>query len=78
MNVLLEEDAVDAVINPVVCGKWKINDRLDRFVMDFEAGLNLVRSKTGENRFFISKQAVLDPEAYVSRRIQNKNPDGDN
>jgi hypothetical protein len=40
--------------------------------MDFEHGLKLAREKTGHSRYFINRQALLDPEAYISQLIQSE------
>jgi hypothetical protein len=40
--------------------------------MDFEHGLKLAREKTGRSRYFITRQALLDPEAYISQLIQSE------
>jgi hypothetical protein len=37
-----------------------------------EHGLKLAREKTGHSRYFINRQALLDPEAYISRLIQSE------
>jgi hypothetical protein len=39
---------------------------------DFEHGLKLVREKTGRSRFFITRQALLNPEDYIRQMIQSK------
>ena len=44
-----------------------VNEKLNR---DFQHGLKLARDKTNRNRFFISRQALLDPEAYVRELIK--------
>ena len=38
---------------------------------DFQHGLKLAREKTNCNRFFITRKALLDPEAYIGNLIRN-------
>ena len=39
---------------------------------DFKHGLNLIREKTGKHRFFITKSALLNPEAYISQLYKDE------
>lgn len=35
-------------------------------------GLKLVREKTGKNRFFITREALVNPEAHISALIKEE------
>jgi ATP-dependent Clp protease ATP-binding subunit ClpX len=37
---------------------------------DLEYGLKLVREKTGRNRFFLTRQALEAPEAFISQLLK--------
>jgi hypothetical protein len=39
--------------------------------------LKLAREKTGRNRFFITRAALLDPEIYVGEMIKKSTPIAD-
>jgi hypothetical protein len=39
--------------------------------IDFEYGLKLVREKTGKNRFFLTRRALIDPETFISSLIRD-------
>jgi DNA relaxase NicK len=49
-----------------------LDDIYKKVNMDFEHGLKLAREKTGHSRYFITRQALLDPEAYIKRLIQSE------
>lgn len=69
INIILEEDAIDLVIQKVMHGRIQLRDVYKKLSNDFEHGLKLVRDKTGRNRFFITPEALDSPEAYVAELI---------
>jgi len=72
INIVLEEDAIDFIIEKLVESPFELKDVSEKINQDFQHGLKLAREKTNRNRFFITRQALLDPEAYVSELIKNK------
>ena len=68
----MEEDAIDYIIGRFANSAAKFEDFYKQLSEDFEYGLKLVREKTGRNRFFITKQALLAPEDFISKLIQNE------
>jgi endopeptidase Clp ATP-binding regulatory subunit ClpX len=74
INIVLEEDAIDFIIEKLVESPFELKDVSEKINQDFQHGLKLAREKTNRNRFFITRQALLDPEAYVSELIKNKLP----
>ena len=74
INIVLEEDAVDFIIDQFENSDAKLEDFYKQLTADFEYGLKLLREKTGRNRFFITKQALLSPEAFISNLIRNELP----
>jgi hypothetical protein len=71
MNIVLEEDAIDFIMEKLIESPITIDDVYKKVNADFEHGLKLVREKTGHNRFYITRQALLNPEAYVRQLIQS-------
>jgi endopeptidase Clp ATP-binding regulatory subunit ClpX len=71
INIVLEEDAIDFIIEQLIVSSIELNDVYKIIERDFEHGLKLAREKTGRNRFFITRKAVLDPEGYVGDLIKN-------
>jgi hypothetical protein len=67
VNVVLEEDAVDHIIAQHIGQNMSIEDIWTKLSGDFEDGAKLLVEKTGKNRLFISKEALLNPEAVLSR-----------
>ena len=76
INIVLEEDAIDYIIDQLVSSHVDIENFYKQLTMDFEYGLKLVRDKTGKSRFFITKNALLSPESFISTLIKSelKNP----
>ncbi len=72
MNIVLEEDAIDFIMEQVVQAPIDLQEVYKKVDMDFKHGLKLAREKTGRSRFFITRQALLDPEAYISQMIQSE------
>jgi endopeptidase Clp ATP-binding regulatory subunit ClpX len=70
INIVLEEDAIDHIIEQVVHGGSDLSQLTDRLNQDFEYGLKLVREKTGRSRFFITRSALTNPEAYIAGLIK--------
>ena len=72
INIVLEEDAIDFIMEQLIEAPIHLDDIFKKVNTDFEHGLKLAREKTGHSRYFINRQALLDPEAYISRLIQNE------
>jgi ATP-dependent Clp protease ATP-binding subunit ClpX len=71
INIVLEEEAIDFIMEQLIESSIGLDDVYQKVNADFEYGLKLVREKTGRNRFYITRQALLNPEAYVRRLIQS-------
>ena len=72
INIVLEEDAIDFIIEQLVESFVKLKIIYEKINQDFQHGLKLAREKTGRNRFFITRQALLDPEGYIGKLIKDK------
>jgi ATP-dependent Clp protease ATP-binding subunit ClpX len=72
INIVLEEDAIDFIMEQLIEAPIHLDDIFKKVNTDFEHGLKLAREKTGHSRYFINRQALLDPEAYISQLIQNE------
>ncbi|MBU2490596.1 MAG: AAA family ATPase [Proteobacteria bacterium] len=70
VNVVLEEDAVDHVVRITGDSAKALEDYYGRFVRDFEYGLKLLKEKTGGNRFFITREALCHPEAFLNDLVK--------
>ena len=70
INLVLEEEAVDAIIEDVITKDMELKAVFRKLGDDFQHGLNLVREKTGRNRFFINRKALESPETYIAELLK--------
>ncbi len=73
VNIILEEEAIDYIIAQVVTSSTDFDFFYRKFVYDFEHGLKLVREKTGRSRFFITREALEDPDKYIGNLLKENN-----
>jgi len=71
INIVMEEDAIDFIIEQIVHFDITVDDFYKQLTTHFEHGLKLIREKTGRNRFFITRQALLNPDAFVGNLIKD-------
>jgi hypothetical protein len=72
INIVLEEEAVDYLMGEVGSSETTVEGLYRRLTDDFLHGLKLVLEKTGKNRFFINKEAILSPGDYLDRLIRDE------
>ena len=72
INIVLEDSAIDFIIESVIKGSLDFNTIYTKLSEDFVYGLKLVRDRTGKNRFFITKEALISPEDYIGKLIKEK------
>ena len=48
------------------------NQLITRMTQDFKDGLALLKEKTMQKRFFISKESLLDPVTFINKQIQDE------
>ncbi len=66
VNIVLENDAVDMIIESLA-NESISSDALEQPLDDDLAlGFKLIREKTGKDRFFITREALLDPKQFMS------------
>ncbi|PIE62912.1 MAG: ATPase [Desulfobacter postgatei] len=69
LNIVFEEDAADFLIQQFIEHNATTDEILSKIHTDFFDGFNLVREKTGKARFFLSRNALTDPETYLNELI---------
>jgi hypothetical protein len=74
INIVLEEDAIDFVMEQLVDNAVTLEAFARQLAADFELGLKLVVEKTGKHRFFLNRQALREPERFISGLIRNGMP----
>jgi endopeptidase Clp ATP-binding regulatory subunit ClpX len=70
INIILEDDAVDYILEQLFEKGIRLETFSQRLCADFELGLKLIRDKTGRSRFFISREALSNPETFISNLIK--------
>jgi ATP-dependent Clp protease ATP-binding subunit ClpX len=72
INIVLENSAVDHIMDQFVTASVDLDRFYKKLALEFEHGLRLIKEKTGDNRFFLSKEALLDPERYIASQLMLK------
>jgi ATP-dependent Clp protease ATP-binding subunit ClpX len=72
INIVMEDDAVDFIIDKFEKSTHDLGELYEELSKDFEYGLKLVREKTAKHRFFITKDALMNPEAFISNLIRDE------
>ena len=66
LTIEFTEGAADELVRHVLIEGEQAEWVCEMFTRDFEYGLNLIKEKTGQSRYTITREAVLDPEAYLN------------
>ena len=72
INIIFEDDAVDYIMEQLIVYSIKLEDFCEELTQNFEHGLKLIREKTGRNRFFITKNALDDPDHYIRTLLKKE------
>jgi len=72
INIVLEDDAIDYTIEQIVSKVMDFEKFSRKISSDFEYGLKLVKEKTGRNRFFITKEALAEPDKYIANLLKDR------
>ena len=70
INIVMEDDATDYMIEQTIRNNIAPEQLYKKLNSDFEFGLKLVREKTGKNRFFLTRSALMSPENYIGTLIK--------
>ncbi|MBF0378185.1 MAG: AAA family ATPase [Desulfamplus sp.] len=72
LNIVFEEDAVDFLIEELIHNQITSRDIMAKIYNDFYNGLNLLRDKSGKNRFFLSRKSLLEPDNFLNELIKKE------
>lgn len=72
INIVLEDDAIDYIIEQIVTRRSDFEQFSKKISIDFDHGLKLVKEKTGRTRFFITKEAIVAPDTYIGKLLKNE------
>jgi len=75
INIVLEEETIDYIISQWLEHPVDLDAVYKKLSADFLLGLKLVHEKTGRNRFFITRQAIDEPETFVARLLKQDDSD---
>ncbi len=71
-NIVIEDDAIDFIIEKIISSDIKLENFYNQLATNFELGLKLIQEKTGKNRFFITKEALMDPESFLNNLVKEE------
>jgi hypothetical protein len=69
LTIEFTESAADEVVRRVLIEGVPAENVCEMFTRDFEYGLNLIKEKTGQSRFTITRESIVDPESYLNDLI---------
>ncbi len=72
LNIVFEEDAIDFLITQFIDHGASSEEILSKLYNEYYDGMNLIKEKTGKNRFFLSKEDLIDSESYLNDLIRKK------
>jgi ATP-dependent Clp protease ATP-binding subunit ClpX len=70
IDLQFSHEAIDRITEIILKEDGKGATVLSRLSKDYEYGLELIRDKTGQKGFIITREAVDDPEGYLDRTIR--------
>ena len=72
LNIVFEEDAIDFLIEQFILNEITSEEIMAKIYNDFYDGLSLIRQKSEKNRFFISRQALVEHENFLENLIRKE------
>lgn len=72
LNIVFDEDAIDFLLEQFIRNPITSEDIMAKIYNDFFDGLNLIREKSEKNRFFISRNALIDHKTYLDDLIRKE------
>jgi len=72
IHIVLDDDCLDYIVTEIVEKRSTLDEFRKDIDRDLAMGLRLVREKTGKNRFFLNREALINPEAYIAELIRTE------
>ncbi|MFK5952853.1 MAG: AAA family ATPase [Desulfobacterium sp.] len=72
LNIVFEEDAIDFIMEQFIMHEVTSEEITAKIYDDFYDGLSLICQKSGKNRFYISRQALLEHETFLENLIKKE------
>jgi len=70
LKISLDENAIDMIILKMFASQSALGDFYKELTNDFEYGFKLMRDRTGEDTFVITKEALDSPDDFFSNLIR--------
>jgi len=70
IDLQFSEDAISRVTEIILKEEGKGTAFFSKLSKDFEYGFELIRDKTGQKEFIVTRETVDDPEGYLNRMIR--------
>jgi endopeptidase Clp ATP-binding regulatory subunit ClpX len=70
IDLQFSEEAIHRVTEVILREEGKGTTLFSKLSKDFEYGFELIRDKTGQREFIVSRETVDDPEGYLNRMIR--------
>jgi endopeptidase Clp ATP-binding regulatory subunit ClpX len=77
INITLDEDAIDVVMMQMNSSPGSLGDFYKQLTTDFEYGFKLIRDRTGQKEFAITKRAIKDPDEFLNALVKEACADDD-
>lgn len=72
LNIVFENDAIDFIMEQFIMHEITSEDIMLKLYDDFYDGLSLICQKSEKNRFYISRQALLEHETFLENLIKKE------
>lgn len=69
-DIHFDNDVIDDILNESIKNKKDVDDVCNQIMKNFDYGLNLLMDKTGKHEFFLTKDAIKNPEVYIESMIK--------
>ncbi|MEW6614132.1 MAG: AAA family ATPase [Thermodesulfobacteriota bacterium] len=70
-KITFSDEALDKIAKNSMESNRDVFDVCTEILKNYEHGIKLIKEKTGLNEFFITEEAVDDPEGYLNRLIRD-------
>ena len=70
IDLEFSEDAIHRITEIILNEEGKAATLFSRLSKDYEYGFELIRDKTGQREFIVTRETVDDPEGYLNRMIR--------
>lgn len=74
LKITFAEDAIEELIDRSVATDKSVSDLCSELLKDYQFGLNLIRTNTGQSDFIIPKAAIESPDKFLSDWVVRSYP----